>query len=163
MKEMFGRLIRRISGKCPADGSDLLESVELSHNLIDIALTVGELHKQDSRVFSNLTKANEGMGKIGESLTMVNDICLDVVAINKVNEALDTLGDGSIIRNDPVAAGEAFDSLFQGFGRLCRYLPPPANAWQQFFESFNLFKPWAEFNRAYHKRIPNPRDLAVGH
>jgi len=134
--------IKRKAGACAAntDLEEIKASVELGQKRIDQALMAGTLlQKGDSNVFEKLNKANEGLGKIGEALGKVQDICLDIVAVGKIHEAAVALSNDRLIYENPEGAAAAFDSMFQGFGRLCRYLPPPAKSWQQFFESFNLF------------------------
>jgi hypothetical protein len=133
--------IRRMSGKCSADTNleDLKASVQLAQGRIDKVLLGGKIVQGDSAVFDKLTKANEGLEKVGESLENVQNVCLDIVAIGKIHDAIKVLQDDRVIYDDPQKAAEAFDSLFQGFGRLCRFLPPPAKEWGEFFEQFNLF------------------------
>ena len=133
--------IKKKAGGCAAntDLEEIKASVELGQKRIDQALMVGTLLQKDSKVFDKLTKANEGLGKIGETLGTVQDVCLDITAVGKIHDAAIALSNERLIYDDPEGAAAAFDSMFRGFGRLCRYLPPPAKSWQQFFESFNLF------------------------
>jgi hypothetical protein len=134
--------IKKKAGACAAntDLEEIKASVELGQKRIDQALMAGSLlQKGDSKVFERLNKANEGLGKIGEALEKVQDICLDISAVGKIHDAAVALSNDRLIYENPEGAAAAFDSMFQGFGRLCRYLPPPAKSWQQFFESFNLF------------------------
>jgi hypothetical protein len=75
--------IKRKAGACAAntDLEEIKASVELGQKRIDQALMAGTLlQKGDSNVFEKLNKANEGLGKIGEALGKVQDICLDIVA-----------------------------------------------------------------------------------
>ncbi|MBK7353869.1 MAG: hypothetical protein IPI97_12715 [Nitrosomonas sp.] len=95
--------------------------------------------QDDSRVFDKLNKANEGLGKISESVGKVQSICFGIVAINMIHDAVKVLSDDQIIYTNPQKAADAFDTLFRGFGRICNVLPPPAKEWAQFFEQFNLF------------------------
>ncbi len=135
-------VIKKKAGGCAAntDIEEVKASVELGKKRIDQALFAGSLlQKGDSKVFERLSKANEGLGKIGETLGTVQDVCLDITAVGKIHDAAVALSDDRLIYDNPEGAAAAFDSMFQGFGRLCRYLPPPAKSWQQFFESFNLF------------------------
>ncbi len=133
--------IKKNAGACAAntDLEEIKASVELGQNRINQALMAGTMLQGDSAVFEKLKKANEGLGQVGEALGKVQDICLDITAVGKIHDAAVALSNDRLIYDDPQAAAAAFDSMFQGFGRLCRYLPPPAKAWQQFFESFNLF------------------------
>jgi hypothetical protein len=133
--------IRKMAGQCAANTSleDIKSSVQLAQGRIDKVLYGGLILQGDSGVLEKLGKANEGLGKIGESLEKVQDICVDVTAFAKIHDAIKVLSDENAISKDPQKAADAFDSLFQGFGRLCRYLPPPAKEWGQFFEQFNLF------------------------
>lgn len=133
--------IRKKAAGCAAntDLEEIKASVQLGQSRVDKALMAGKFLSNKPEAYAKLTKANEGLGKIGEALETVQDVCLDIVAINKIHDAAVALSDESIIYNDPEAAAAAFDSLFQGFGRLCRFLPPPAKAWEDFFVSFNLF------------------------
>jgi hypothetical protein len=144
ISETFGRAwmtIKRKAGQCAAntDLEDVKSSVQLAQKRIDQAIYGGRVLQGKSAAFDKLSKANEGLGKIGESLEKVQDICLDIVAVNKIHAAVSVLSNDQIMYSDPERAAASFDTLFQGLGRLCRYLPPPASAWQQFFESFNLF------------------------
>jgi hypothetical protein len=133
--------IKRKAGACAAntDLEDLKAAVQLGQKRIDQALIVGNIAQGKSDVFEKLGKANEGLGKVGESLEKVQDICLDITAVGKIHDAVAALSDDRLIYDDPQKAADSFDLLFQGFGRMCRYLPPPAKAWGQFFEEFNLF------------------------
>jgi hypothetical protein len=133
--------IKKKAGACAAntDLEELKASVKLGQKRVDQALMVGNFAQGKSGVFDKLSKANEGLGKVGESLEKVQDVCTDVVAVGKIHAAVAALSDDRLIYDDPEGAAAAFDSMFQGFGRLCRYLPPPAKAWQKFFEDFNLF------------------------
>ncbi|HMO82133.1 MAG TPA: hypothetical protein PKD24_15195 [Pyrinomonadaceae bacterium] len=133
--------IKKKAGGCAAntDLEEIKAAVQLSKKRIDQALYVGTIAQGKSGVFEKLSEANKGLGKVGESLEKVQDICLDIKAVGKIHAAAVALSDERLIYDDPNGAAAAFDSMFQGFGRLCRYLPPPAKAWQQFFENFNLF------------------------
>lgn len=133
--------IKRKAGQCAAntDIEDLKSAVQLGQKRVDQALMVGNFLQNQSGTFDKLSKANEGLGKIGESLEKVQDVCLDISAVGKIHDAIKTLSDDRIIYDDPQKAADSFDLLFQGFGRLCKYLPPPASEWGKFFEEFNLF------------------------
>ncbi|NNE68699.1 MAG: hypothetical protein HKN33_19200 [Pyrinomonadaceae bacterium] len=156
--------IKKLSGSCAAasDFNDIKAIVGDAQGKIDDALKVGDFLQQDSQVFDKLTKANEGLGNIKKSMDKVSDICLDVQAINKIHDSIVILNEANVIQANPQRAANAFDNLFQGFGRLCRFLPPPADQWGQFFESFNLFgnvqkniyKPY--FDRLEKARMGNP-------
>lgn len=133
--------IRKKAGACAAntDLEEIKASVQLGQERIGKALMVGKFLQENSGAFEKLNKANEGLGAVGESLETLQNICIDITAVNKIHAAAIALSDENLIYNDPQGAAAAFDSLFQGFGRLCRFLPPPAKSWQQFFEGFNLF------------------------
>ena len=133
--------IKRKAGACAANTEleDLKAAVQLGQSRIDQALMAGTIMQGKSGVFDKLTKANEGLGKVGESLEKVQDICIDITAVGKIHDAVRALSDDRLIYDDPQKAADSFDLLFQGFGRLCRYLPPPAKEWGKFFEEFNLF------------------------
>lgn len=133
--------IKKKAGACAAntDLEELKAAVQLGKGRIDKVLWGGKMLSDKPGGFEKLTKANEGLGAIGEALEKVQDICLDITAVGKIHEAAVALSDERLIYDNPEAAAAAFDMMFQGFGRLCRYLPPPAKAWQKFFEDFNLF------------------------
>jgi hypothetical protein len=133
--------IKRKAGQCAAntDLEDLKSAVQLGQKRVDQALMLGSFLQNQSGTFEKLSKANEGLGKVGESLEKVQDVCLDISAIGKIHDAVAALSDDRLIYNDPQKAADSFDLLFQGFGRLCRFLPPPAKEWGKFFEEFNLF------------------------
>ena len=133
--------IKKLTGTCAAatQFDDIKAAAGDAQEKIDQALKVGEFLQKDSAVFDKLSKANEGLGKVTESLDKAGDICLDIEAVNRIHDAIVILDKPNVIQGDPQAAADAFDSLFQGFGRLCRFLPPPAKEWGTFFESFNLF------------------------
>jgi hypothetical protein len=133
--------IKRKAGQCAAntDLEDLKSAVQLGQKRVDQALMVGSFLQNQSNTFEKLSKANEGLGKIGESLEKVQDVCMDISAVGKIHDAITALSNDRIIYDDPQKAADSFDLLFQGFGRLCRYLPPPAKEWGKFFEEFNLF------------------------
>lgn len=133
--------IKRKAGACAAntDLEEIKAAVELGKGRIDKVLWGGQMLSDKPGAFEKLKRANEGLGAIGEALDKVQEICLDITAVGKIHEAAVTLSDESIIYRDPDAAAASFDLLFQGFGRLCSYLPPPAKEWGKFFESFNLF------------------------
>jgi hypothetical protein len=133
--------LRKKAGACAAntDLEELKSAAQLGQKRIDQALMFGNLGQGNSGVFDKLSKANEGLGKVGESLEKVQDICGDVDAFGKIHDAIVALSDERIIYDDPQKAADSFDMLFQGFGKVCSYLPPPAKEWAQFFENFNLF------------------------
>ena len=133
--------IRKKAGACAAntDLEELKAAVQLGQKRVDQALMFGNMAQGQSGVFDKLSKANEGLGKVGESLEKVQDFCVDITAVGKIHDAIVALSDDRIIYDDPQRAADSFDMLFQGFGRLCSYLPPPAKEWAKFFESFNLF------------------------
>lgn len=133
--------IRKKAGTCAAntDLEELKASIQLGQTRIGQALTGGRIAQGDSAVIQKLTKANEGLGAVGETLETLQNICIDITAVNKIHEAAVALSEDDIISKEPERAAAAFDSMFQGFGRLCRFLPPPAKSWQTFFEGFNLF------------------------
>lgn len=133
--------IKKWAGACAAASQydDIKAAVSDAQGKVDQALTVGTFFQEDSRVFEKLNQANEGLGKVSEALDKAGNICLDIQAVNKIHDAIVILDKPNIIQSDPQAAADAFDRLFQGFGRLCRFLPPPADEWGTFFESFNLF------------------------
>ncbi|MDM7922255.1 MAG: hypothetical protein QUS14_08130 [Pyrinomonadaceae bacterium] len=133
--------IRKKAGACAAntDLEELKAAVQLGQKRVGQALMAGNIAQGQSGVFDKLSKANEGLGKVGESLEAVQDFCVDITAVGKIHDAIVALSDDRIIYDDPQRAADSFDLLFQGFGRLCKYLPPPAKDWGKFFESFNLF------------------------
>jgi len=133
--------IKKLTGTCAAatEYEDIKAAVGDAQGKIDKALQVGSFLQKDSRIFDKLNKANEGLGAVSESLDKAGEICLDITAVNKIHDAIIILDKPNIIQDNPQAAADAFDSLFQGFGRLCSYLPPPAKQWATFFEQFNLF------------------------
>ena len=133
--------IKKKAGACAAntDLEDLKAAVELGKKRVDQALQVGYFLQQKSGVFDKLSKANEGLGEIGEGLDKIQDICADIVMVGKIHDAIVALSDDRIIYDDPQMAADSFDLLFQGFGKLCSYLPSPAKEWAKFFEEFNLF------------------------
>ena len=153
--------IKKMTGQCAANTSleDMKSSVQLAQGRIDKVLYGGQILQGGSGVYEKLGKANEGLGKIGESLEKVQDICVDVNAFAKIHDSIKILSDDQIIYKDPQKAADAFDSLFQGFGRLCRHLPSPAKEWGQFFEQFNLFGNMQKNVYApYFQRLNDARD-----
>ncbi|HSI88634.1 MAG TPA: hypothetical protein VK918_06230, partial [Pyrinomonadaceae bacterium] len=62
--------IRRKAGSCAAntDLEELKAAAKLGRKRIDQALMVGNFAQGQSGVFDKLSKANEGLGKVGESL-----------------------------------------------------------------------------------------------
>lgn len=137
----FWFTIRKWVGSCAANTEleQLKASVELAQDRVGKALIAGELMQGKPGAFEKLTKANEGLGAVGEALGTVQDVCLDLDAVSKIFEAVEVLSDDRIIYDNPQVAADNFDKLFNGIGRLCRFLPPPADAWGEFFERFNLF------------------------
>ena len=133
--------IRKKAGACAAntDLEELKAAVQLGQKRVGQALMAGKIAQGESGVFDKLTKANEGLGKIGETLETVQDFCVDIVAVGKIHESIVALSDDRLIYDNPAGAAAAFDSLFQEFGRLCRFLPPPAKSWEKFLSDFNLF------------------------
>ena len=133
--------IKRKAGQCAAntDLEDLKSAVQLGQKRVDQALMAGNFLQNQSGTFDKLSKANEGLGKVGEALEKVQDICIDISAVGKIHDAITALSDDRLIYDDPQKAADSFDLLFQDFGRLCSYLPPPAKEWAKFFEEFNLF------------------------
>lgn len=133
--------VQRLAGRCSAnmDIEELKGAVQLANDRIGKVLIGGQLLQSKSGVFDKLTKANEGLGAIGEGLEKAQDICNNVVAMGKILQAVKDLRDERIIYDNPDKAAEAFDTLFQGFGMICAELPSPAKEWATFFENFNLF------------------------
>ena len=133
--------IRKMVGSCAAstDLEQLKASVELAQERVGQALIAGEILQKSQGGLEKLKKANEGLGVIGEALGSLQDICLDLDAFAKIFKAVKDLKDPQVIYQEPQKAADAFDSFFNGLGRLCRFLPPPADAWGEFFERFNLF------------------------
>ncbi len=153
--------IRRKAGACAAntDLEELKAAAKLGQKRIDQALMVGNFAQGKSGVFDKLSKANEGLGKVGESLEKVQDVCTDIVMVGKIHDAIVALSDDRLIYDDPQKAAESFDMLFQGFGKLCGYLPPPANEWAKFFEGFNLFgNVQKNIYNPYFSRLRDARD-----
>lgn len=153
--------IKKRAGQCAAntDLEYLKSSVELGQERIGQALAAGQILQGNSAAFEKLSKANEGLGKIGESLELLQDICTDITAAAKIYDAIDKLSNDRIIYDDPQGAADAFDMLFQGFGRLCRFLPSPAKEWGQFFEQFNLFgNVQKNIYNPYFSRLNDARD-----
>ncbi|HTK37553.1 MAG TPA: hypothetical protein VL325_03585 [Pyrinomonadaceae bacterium] len=75
--------------------------------------------------------------------------------LDKLINAVDVLSDDNVIYTDPDKAAAAFDILFQGFGKLCSYLPPPG----KFFEQFDLFENvQTKIYKPYFQRWNDARD-----
>ena len=156
----WGR-VKKMAGQCAAntDLEDVKSSVELAKKRVDQALMAGKLLQKDSAVFDKLKSANDGLGSIGEALEKVQEICLDIGMVAKIHDAVKVLSDDNIVYSNPDAAADAFDTLFQGFGKLCSYLPPPAKQWAKFFESFNLFgNMQKKVYKPYFSRLSDARD-----
>lgn len=151
---------KKYLGKCAAgtDLEDLKSVVSEAKDKIDLALVVGDFLQEDSRVFKNLNKANEALGEIGETLGKVQDVCADLQAVTKIYDGIKALSDkeANIIYTDSQKAAEAFDMMFQGFGRLCRFLPQPAKQWAKFLENFNLF---GNYNKTIQIHFAPQREL----
>jgi len=137
----FWFTVRKWVGSCASNTEleQLKAAVELAQDRVGKALVAGEIMQGKPGAFEKLSKANEGLGKVGEALGMVQDVCLDLDAVGKIFDAVKVLKDDNVIYDDPQLAADNFDKLFNGLGRLCRFLPPPADAWGEFFERFNLF------------------------
>lgn len=153
--------VKRKAGMCAAnpDIENVKAAVQLSQKRVGQALTAGSFLQRKSGVFEKLNKANEGLGKIGETLETVQNICVNIGTVAKIKDAVDALSDDQIIYRDPDAAAAAFDVLFQGFGKLCGYLPFPANQWAKFFEQFNLFSSVQQnIYKPYFQRLNDARD-----
>lgn len=133
--------INKFAGKCAAnaDLNDLTTAVETAQSRIGKALTVGKFLQQDSKIFEKLTFANEKLKDVGESLRKAQDLCKDIIAVEKIRGAIAFLKDENVIYNDPEGAAHAFGLMFAGFGRLCRYLPPPGKQWGKFLEEMEFF------------------------
>lgn len=123
--------------------TEVKDAVQLANERIDDVLYAGKIFQGESKVITKLVDANDGLKKIGEALSKVKNFCVDVNTLFQIRDAVAILSDDKVIYNDKIKAAAAFDMLFQGFGRFIRLLPPPANQWQQFFESFTLFSSMA--------------------
>lgn len=153
--------IKRKANLCATDPDieNIKATVQLGQKRVNQALRVGYFLQKESAVFDKLTKANEGMGKIGEALENVQNICVSIGFVGHMKDAVDILSDDNVIYNDPDKAAEAFDILFQGFGKLCAHLPFPANQWAKFFEDFNLFESvQKKIYKPYFDRLRDVRD-----
>jgi hypothetical protein len=141
------------------DIENIKAAVELGQKRVDQALKVGYFLQKESAVFDKLTKANEGMGKIGETLENIQNVCVNIDFIAQIADAVKVLSDDNVIYSDPEKAADAFDVLFQGFGKLCSHLPFPANQWAKFFDGFNLFgNMQRKVYRPYFDRLNSARD-----
>jgi hypothetical protein len=152
--------LRRYFGKCAANTNieDLKAVAKSAEEKIDLALLFGNFSQNGSNVTKNLVEAKKAIGSIGKSLGKVQDICTDVVAVTKIYDGIAALSDkdANIIYHDSQKAAEAFDMMFQGFGRLCRHLPQPAKAWGKFLEEFNLF---SNYNKTIQIHFGRQREL----
>jgi hypothetical protein len=107
--------IRKKAGACAAntDLEELKAAVQLGQKRVDQALMFGNMAQGQSGVFDKLSKANEGLGKVGESLEKVQDFCVDITAVGKIHDAIVALSDDRIIYDDPQRAADSFDLLFR--------------------------------------------------
>jgi hypothetical protein len=80
----------------------------------------------------------------------VQAVCLDIIAVGKIQDAVKILNNNP--DNDPDIMAKEFGNLFVGFGRLCRHLPPPGKQWGQFLENAGDF-----FSDMSNKLIPQKR------
>lgn len=153
--------IKRKAGVCASDPDleNIKAAVQLGEKRVDQALKVGNFLQGRSDVFEKLSKANEGLGKIGETLETIQNVCVNIGVLDKLKNAVDVLSDDNVIYQDPDKAAAAFDILFQGFGKLCSYLPFPANQWGKFFENFDLFSNvQTKIYKPYFQRLNDARD-----
>jgi len=153
--------LKRKAGACAADPDieNIKAAVQLGQKRVDQALRVGNFLQGRSDVFDKLGKANEGLGKIGETLETIQNVCVNIGVLDKLINAVDVLSDDNVIYTDPDKAAAAFDVLFQGFGKLCSYLPPPAKEWGKFFEQFDLFENvQTKIYKPYFQRLNDARD-----
>jgi hypothetical protein len=128
-------------GACAAiaDLDTIKNDVLWAQYRIGLATLGGSFLQGHSEVLGKLEAANAHLGDVTKGLEKVSTICKDLVALQKIHNAVTVLSEDQIMRKDPQKAADSFDILFQGFGVLCRHLPSPAKEWAEFFENFNLF------------------------
>lgn len=129
--ELFARSLTRIkvwAGAIGANGDakDMKAAAIVAQQRIDLALkTATFLQDSNSRSFQKLVDASEHLGKVIGYLEKGEKIYKDFKAVQQIFEAIQVLKNDDVMIKDPAAAAEAFDNLFQGFGKLAKHFPPP--------------------------------------
>jgi hypothetical protein len=133
--------IRKRAGQCAKNATleDIDNAVSLAQGRIKQALFAGKFIQGQSGIFDKLSKANERLENISEGISKAKNTCIFIDEAGKIMDAVEILKDDRVIYDNPLGAAKAFDNLFQGFGKLCKRLPYPANQWAAFFEGFDLF------------------------
>lgn len=146
-KPTFKEKVKIMLGYCPAniDKTELIGSISEAQEKISWVLTGGEIlqgFQKNGGSIEKLKELNTKLGEIKEKLDTVDDICKDIIALQKIHHAMADITHDDF-RKDPIKAAKAFDEFFIGIGRICR-LTPILKPYQQFFEGFNLFQPFAQ-------------------
>lgn len=129
--ELFARSLTRIkvwAGAIGANGdaNDMKAAAIVAQGRITIALQSANLFQDgNSSAYQKLVNANEHLGKIIGYLEKGEKVYKDFKAVQQIFLAIQILKDDQIMINDPAAAAEAFDNLFEGFGKLAKHFPPP--------------------------------------
>jgi hypothetical protein len=133
-------------GYCPAnlDKHSLVAAIKDAQGKIGYVLLGGDVlqgFQKNGGSIEKLTEMNNKLGEVLEKLDKIDEICKDIIAMQKIHYAL-TAVTTEDFRNDPMKAAKAFDGFFNGLSRICR-LTPILKPYQDFFERFNLFEPFA--------------------
>ncbi len=124
------RLKRWASSCAPvAEIEDIKASLEQAENALKAPHLISVV--SNSRV--DVGKVVEGLGTIKETIETVENVCLDLKAVNDIHTAMKILNEDALLNNKADAA-KGFSDLFSGVGRLARHLPSPAKEWGQFME-----------------------------
>ena len=133
--------IRKRGGQCAVNPTfeDIDKAISLAQGRIKQALSIGKFCNGQSELVKKLTDANERLQTVSKGISKAKEFCVFINEAEKIAAAVKVLSDDRVIYDNPIGAAQAFDTLFQGIGMICKRLPSPAKEWAQFFENFNLF------------------------
>ncbi|MDQ4120596.1 MAG: hypothetical protein M3209_04015 [Acidobacteriota bacterium] len=111
-----------------------VQNIKDSLDQAETALQAPHMISVVSKSRVDVGKVIEGIGAVRETIETIENICLDLRAINEIHAAMKILNDEALMKTNKAKAAEGFSDLFSGVGRLARHLPSPAKEWGEFIE-----------------------------
>jgi len=129
------------AGMCAANTQleDLQTAIRKGKNAMYFAELSSPFLSSKPGAGEQFKKAKEALGKVGEGLGKVKEVCLDIQAVGRIHTAVKILNDDQALYKEPEKAADVFGQLFVGFGRLASHLPPPANIYAPILEGCGSF------------------------
>lgn len=148
---------------------EIIEDTETALNVAEHTATFLNVNRNATTIIG---RARTGLSHITSAIGTADDLCNNILAVRRIQSAVNVLNQRGIIASNPQAATEAFSNLFLGLGTIAEHLPPPANAYAQilteagngFFENMRRqldpAQRWGdEFRQIEEARGPNVRGM----